>query len=79
MRILEDNLYTYNNRLQVYDQAKVFNDSALQEHEVKIRLNRFLFDKESWAKSCSALSGGEKMRLMLCCLTISHQSPDLII
>jgi len=67
------------NQLNVYDQAQLFNDSGLQEHEVKIRLNRFLFDKESWAKSCASLSGGEKMRLMLCCLTISHQSPDLIV
>jgi ATPase subunit of ABC transporter with duplicated ATPase domains len=66
-------------QLQVYDQAQLFNDSGLEEHEVKIRLNRFLFGKESWAKSCGALSGGEKMRLMLCCLTISHQSPDLIV
>lgn len=67
------------NQLQVYDQAQIFNDSGLEEHDVKIRLNRFLFDKECWAKSCGALSGGEKMRLMLCCLTISHQSPDLIV
>jgi len=66
-------------RLKVYEQAQAFNDAALQEHEIKIRLNRFLFGKESWDKSCSALSGGEKMRLMLCCLTISNQSPDLII
>jgi ATPase subunit of ABC transporter with duplicated ATPase domains len=66
-------------QLHVYDQAQIFNDSGLEEHEVKIRLNRFLFGKESWAKPCGALSGGEKMRLMLCCLTISHQSPDLII
>ncbi|HEY1008147.1 MAG TPA: ATP-binding cassette domain-containing protein, partial [Sphingobacteriaceae bacterium] len=66
-------------RLTVYGQAQVFNDSALQEHEIKIRLNRFLFGKESWDKPCSALSGGEKMRLMLCCLTIGSRSPDLII
>ena len=26
-----------------------------------------------------ALSGGEKMRLMLCCLTISNQAPDIIV
>lgn len=64
--------------LKVYEQAQRFNDSALQEHEIKIRLNRFLFGKESWDKPCSALSGGERMRLMLCCLTISNQSPDLI-
>jgi ATPase subunit of ABC transporter with duplicated ATPase domains len=67
------------NSLKVYEQAQQFNVSALQEHEVKIRLNRFLFGKADWEKPCSALSGGEKMRLMLCCLTINNQSPDLIV
>ncbi len=67
------------NQLNVYQQAQQFNLSALQEHEIKIRLNRFLFTKEYWDKPCSALSGGEKMRLMLCCLTISDQAPDMII
>ncbi len=66
-------------RLTVYEQARHFNTSALQEHEIKIRLNRFLFSKEDWDKPCVTLSGGEKMRLTLCCLTISRQSPDLII
>ncbi|MFT2007974.1 ribosomal protection-like ABC-F family protein [Pontibacter sp. 13R65] len=65
--------------LTVYEQAQEYNHSALQEHEVKIRLDRFLFPKEFWDLPCSTLSGGEKMRLMLCCLTISHQAPDLII
>ncbi len=68
-----------NNSLSVYEQAQKFNTSALQEHEVKIRLNRFLFSKESWDKPCSTLSGGERMRLTLCCLTINSHSPDLII
>ncbi|MGV3541150.1 MAG: ribosomal protection-like ABC-F family protein [Rufibacter sp.] len=68
-----------NNKLKVYEQAQLFNTSALQEHEIKIRLNRFLFGKEDWGKSCSSLSGGERMRLMLCCLTINNQSPDTII
>lgn len=67
------------NRLNIYEQAQKFNVSALQEHEVKIRLNRFLFTREVWDKSCSALSGGEKMRLMLCCLNIYNKSPDIII
>ncbi|QNL51017.1 ABC-F family ATP-binding cassette domain-containing protein [Olivibacter sp. SDN3] len=67
------------NTLKIYDQAQQFNTSGLQEHELKIRLNRFLFPKEDWDKSCVALSGGEKMRLMLCCLTISDQAPDMII
>lgn len=68
-----------NNELKVYEQAQQFNASALQEHEIKIRLNRFLFTKDDWDKACGALSGGEKMRLMLCCLTISSQAPDVII
>lgn len=67
------------NRLSIYEQAQQFNTAALQEHEIKIRLTRFLFSKANWSKSCSALSGGEKMRLMLCCLTISHQAPDMIV
>ncbi len=68
-----------NNQLNVYEQAQQFNDSALQEHEIKIRLNRFLFTKEEWDKPCRVLSGGERMRLMLCCLTIGNQSPDIIV
>ena len=67
------------NRLKVYEQAQQFNTSALQEHEIKIRLNRFLFSKDDWDKPCDILSGGERMRLLLCCLTISNKSPDLII
>jgi ATPase subunit of ABC transporter with duplicated ATPase domains len=68
-----------NDQLTVYEQAQQFNQTALQEHEVKIRLNRFLFTKEDWDKPCHALSGGEKMRLLLCALTIRSQAPDLII
>lgn len=68
-----------NNHVNVYEQAAQFNNSGLQEHEIKIRLSRFLFTKEYWDKPCSTLSGGEKMRLMLCCLTIGGTSPDLIV
>ena len=67
------------NTLKLYEQAQAFNTSNLQEHEVKTRLSRFLFGKEDWNKSCSALSGGERMRLILCCLTLSKQAPDLIV
>jgi ATPase subunit of ABC transporter with duplicated ATPase domains len=67
------------NSLTVYEQAQQFNSGVLQEHDIKIRLNRFLFTKEYWDKPCKALSGGEKMRLMLCSLTISNQAPDMIV
>jgi ATPase subunit of ABC transporter with duplicated ATPase domains len=68
-----------NNQLNVYGQAQEFNTSLLQEHEIKTRLNRFLFPKADWDKPCDALSGGEKMRLMLCCLNIGNKAPDMII
>jgi ATPase subunit of ABC transporter with duplicated ATPase domains len=42
------------NQLKVYEQAQQFNSSALQEHEIKIRLNRFLFTKDDWEKPCIA-------------------------
>jgi ATPase subunit of ABC transporter with duplicated ATPase domains len=67
------------NKLKVYEQTQQFNTSALQEHEIKIRLNWFLFTKDDWDKPCIALSGGERMRLLLCCLTINSKSPDIII
>jgi ATPase subunit of ABC transporter with duplicated ATPase domains len=67
------------NQLTVYAQSQKFNTSGLQEHDIKIRLNRFLFVKDDWDKSCNVLSGGEKMRLMLCCLTISNRAPDIIV
>ncbi|RZL32801.1 MAG: ABC-F family ATP-binding cassette domain-containing protein, partial [Pedobacter sp.] len=67
------------NELKVYEQAQLFNTPALQEHEIKIRLNRFLFSKNDWDKSNNDLSGGERMRLMLCCLSMSNMPPDLIV
>jgi ATPase subunit of ABC transporter with duplicated ATPase domains len=65
--------------LTVYDQAQRFNIDNLEEHEVKSRLTHFLFTKPYWDKACATLSGGEKMRLILCCLTIKNKAPDVII
>lgn len=67
------------NGLTVYEQAQKFNVSGLEEHDIKMRLSRFLFGREAWGKECRALSGGERMRLMLCCLTIDNHLPDIII
>jgi len=67
------------NGLKVYEQAQLYNSGILQEHEIKMRLARFLFSKNDWEKPCSILSGGERMRLMLCCLTIVSDAPDLIV
>ncbi|ADY51483.1 ABC transporter related protein [Pseudopedobacter saltans DSM 12145] len=67
------------NQLSVLDQAEKFNINGLQDHEIKTRLNHFLFDKNDWDKKCVSLSGGERMRLSLCCLNIRSKSPDIII
>ncbi len=59
--------------------AEEYNLQHLEDHEVKLRLSRFLFPADTWDKNCKTLSGGEKMRLCLCCLMIGNHTPDLII
>ncbi len=68
-----------NKTMTVYELVQQFNDRALPEPEVKTLLARFLFGKETWDKKCGVLSGGERLRLLLCGLSISQKAPDLII
>lgn len=56
-----------------------YNIRHLLDHEIKLRLHRALFPEEVWNKPCQVLSGGERMRLYLCCLMISNHIPDLLI
>ncbi len=65
--------------LSVYDQAQKANTSNLPEHEVRMRLDRFLFPMDKTDKNCRTLSGGERMRLVLCCLTMSGEPIDVLI
>lgn len=76
---IDQNYSLINNNITVFQQAELFNDGKLQEYEINIRLARFLFTKDYWNKPCTTLSGGERMRLLLCCMTISNQAPDIII
>lgn len=66
-------------QLTVIEQLEQYNLFAKPEHELKMILNRFLFPFGTWDKSCSKLSGGEKMRLVICCLMVSNSTPDVII
>lgn len=66
------------NELTIFEQIQQFN-SGLLEHELKTILNRFLFPRETWDKTCDKLSGGEKMRLVLCCLMVNANTPDMLI
>lgn len=63
----------------ILELAREYNRNHLQDHEIKLRLNRALFPSETWDKSCQILSGGERMRLYLCCLMLSNHIPDMFI
>lgn len=64
--------------LTLYEQIEKFNSRHFQEHELKTLLHRFLFSSGSWKKKCGNLSGGEKIRLVFCCLQVQNNIPDII-
>ncbi len=63
----------------VLQQAQVSNQINKPDHELKILLHRYLFDESVWDQPCHSLSGGEMMRLSLCCLALQTEQPDTII
>lgn len=65
--------------LSVYEQVQQYNSRALQEHELKSLLIYSQFSREMFGRRCANLSGGEKMKLSLCCLSVSHDAPDVLI
>lgn len=65
--------------LSVYEQVQQYNSVGLEEHAIKAMLIYSQFDGDSFDRKCIALSGGEKMKLSLCCLSVSNQTPDLLI
>jgi len=67
-----------NNGLTVLEQIEQY-ATGMQDHEIKTILNRFLFAYDTWDKPCGRLSGGEKMKLALCCLMVSANTPDMFI
>lgn len=75
---LDQEYSTIRNDLSVLEQLALFN-SELYDNELRTILNRFLFPVSTWNKKCSYLSGGEKMKLSLCCLMVSAQAPDVFI
>ncbi|GAB3834913.1 ABC-F family ATP-binding cassette domain-containing protein [Hymenobacter jeollabukensis] len=67
------------NQLTVFEQLQRYNSRQLLEHELKTVLHYHQFARESWDRPCAGLSGGEKLKLILCCLTVSNRAPDLLI
>ncbi|GAB3547107.1 ABC-F family ATP-binding cassette domain-containing protein [Spirosoma fluminis] len=68
-----------NNQRSLIEQVEAFNSRLLPEHELKTLLVQHQFPRESWDRSCAGLSGGEKMKLLLCCLAVSTAAPDVLI
>jgi len=60
------------------DQALSFNETKLEPAAVHTLLANFLFGPDSWDKPCAVLSGGETLRLALCCMVLQHKAPDII-
>lgn len=74
-----DQEYSFlNDSLTVYEQLESINGKK-PEHELKMLLTRFQFPASTWDKKCSNLSGGERMKLSLCCLLVYEKAPDMII
>ncbi|GAB3315115.1 ABC-F family ATP-binding cassette domain-containing protein [Larkinella ripae] len=66
-------------QLSVFEQVQKFNTRQLLEHELKMLLHYYQFPRELWDRKSASLSGGEKMKLTLCCLAIGTNAPDLLI
>ncbi len=76
---LDQDYTLINPHWSVYEQVQHYNSRNLQEHELKSLLIYSQFERNSWDKKCEVLSGGEKMKLSLCCLAVSNHTPDMLI
>ncbi|WP_275831589.1 ATP-binding cassette domain-containing protein [Paraflavitalea sp. CAU 1676] len=62
----------------VLEQAMHFNERKLEPAWVHTLLANFLFFPAQWHQSCASLSGGEMLRLSLCCMVLQAKAPDVI-
>ncbi|MEC5142716.1 ABC-F family ATP-binding cassette domain-containing protein [Chitinophaga sp. 212800010-3] len=76
--LLDQDYSLVNRQKTVLEQALDFNATGLEPAKVHTLLANFLFKPESWDKSCAVLSGGEMLRLTLCCMILQNQTPDII-
>lgn len=76
---LDQDYTLIDNQLTVFEQVQKFNGRNLPEHELKSLLHYYQFPNDVWNRKCMVLSGGEKMKLMLCSLVIGNNTPDMLI
>jgi len=63
----------------VLENIQAFAVPGMPEHELRIRLARFLFFNDDAGKTTRFFSGGEKCRLMMACLLAASNTPELLI
>jgi ATPase subunit of ABC transporter with duplicated ATPase domains len=66
-------------KLSVYEQLQEYNQQGLDEAALSALLVHAQFTPDHFDKKCSALSGGERMKLSLTCLLAANQAPDVLI
>jgi ATPase subunit of ABC transporter with duplicated ATPase domains len=76
---LDQNMDILDNDLNIFENVKKFADGKTPEHELRIKLARFLFRGDNVFKKVSSLSGGEKMRAGIACLMAAKHAPKLLI
>jgi ATPase subunit of ABC transporter with duplicated ATPase domains len=76
---LDQEYSAIDNRLTVLAQLQQHNQRHLPEHDLKMLLYYHQFNAAYWNRPCAALSGGEKMKLLLCCMAVSNHLPDVLI
>jgi len=77
--ILDQDYQMINDQLTVRQQVDLYKHPKMLPHEVAINLTRFLFTPEYWDKPCGTLSGGERMRLSLCCISLKKETIDILL
>ena len=77
--VIDQKYELINPDLTVLENVRQYALSNVQEHDLRIRLGRFLFYKEEVFKRARDLSGGEECRLAMACLLTVSNEPDLII
>ena len=77
--LLDQEVSLLKSNLSIYENMVHYSRGLLPEHEIRIRLARFLFFGNDVYKKICVLSGGEKMRAGMACLFAADNSPELLL
>lgn len=76
---LDQNYSMIDPKLTVFEQIQEYNRRGLDEDGLTEVLVCSQFKPATFDKKCAGLSGGERMKLSLSCLMVSHQAPEVLI